>query len=219
MSDNNLVIIPAYNEQIRITGVVENLRREEVEDILVIDDASDDETRDLVRALGVKLIEHPVNMGVGSGLRTGFEFAIIKDYKYVITVDGDGQMKASDAAKLCDVARKGHGFVYGCRNLNEPGVPRIRRCINTLADIFTACLSGKYVVDTQSGLRCISVKLLEKFNLKSRGHSISSELIAESIKNNVVPVAVKVDAIYTKESIKKGQKISNSLKVIGELLG
>jgi len=158
-------------------------------------------------------------MGLGAGLRSGFEFAVEHKYEYVLTFDGDGQMRADDAVKIYEETQKGYDFVYGCRNFNVQGVPRIRKYTNLLADALTAFLSGKFVWDTQSGLRCIKVDLLKKLNLKSRGYSISSELIIESLKNGVTPKPVKIDAIYTKESLKKGQKISNSFRVVKELLG
>jgi len=215
----NLIIIPAYNEQENIAKVVSDLKKAGFEEILLVDDGSTDATGILSSRFGVRLITHPVNMGVGAGLRSGFDFAIAHSYDYVLNFDGDGQMRAEDALKVYEEARKGNDFVYGCRNFNAPGVPRARKYTNLLADALTAFLSGKFVWDTQSGLRCIKVGLLRKFNLKSRGYSISSELIIESIKNGVIPKSVKIDAIYTKESLKKGQKISNSFRVVKELLG
>jgi len=214
-----LIIIPAHNEQENIAGVVDELKRAGFEEILVVDDGSGDGTRDVASRMGVKVITHSVNMGLGTGLRSGFEFAIAQNCEYAITFDGDGQMRAEDAIKVFEEAQKGYDFVYGRRNFTVRGVPKIRKYTNLLADTLTAFLSGKFVWDTQSGLRCIKVDLLRKFNLKSRGYSVSSELVIESIKNGVIPKSVKIDAIYTIESLKKGQKISNSFRVVKELLG
>lgn len=214
-----LIVVPAYNEGKHIQGVSNDLEKAGFGEILVIDDGSRDNTGVVASKAGAKVISHPVNMGLGTGLRSGFEFAVAHNYEFVVTFDGDGQMRAEDAVKIYEEAQKGYAFVYGCRNFNVHGVPRIRKYTNLLADALTAFLAGKFVWDTQSGLRCIKVDLLKKFNLKSRGYSISSELVIESLKNGVTPEPVKIDAIYTKESLKKGQKISNSFRVVKELLG
>ena len=219
MNSRTLVIIPAHNEQEHIAEVILGLRKAGFGEILVVDDGSSDATGGLASKTGAKVTSHPANMGLGAGLRSGFEFAVAQNYDYIITFDGDGQMRAEDAVKIYEEAQKGYDFVYGCRNFSVAGVPRIRKYTNLLADILTAFLAGKFVWDTQSGLRCIKVDLLKRFNLKSRGYSISSELVIESLKNGVTPKPVKINAIYTKESLKKGQKISNSFRVVKELLG
>lgn len=219
MNNKTLVIIPAYNEQENIAKVIAGLKEVGFENILVVDDGSRDNTGIIALEAGAKVIAHPINMGVGAGTRTGFVYALAKGFDHVITFDGDGQMRAEDAVRLHEEAQKSYDYVYGRRNFNILGVPKIRKYTNLLADALTALLTGKFIWDTQSGLRCIKVNLLKKFNLKSRRYSIPSELVIESLKNGVTPKPVKIDAIYTKESLKKGQKISNSFRVVEELLG
>ncbi|MFH1566179.1 MAG: glycosyltransferase family 2 protein [bacterium] len=218
MNCETLIIIPARNEQGNIAEVIADLKKVGFGDILVVDDGSDDNTGIAASKAGAKVITHSVNMGVGAGSRSGFEFAADRNYEYVVTFDGDGQMRAEDAARIYEEAQKGYDFVYGSRHFDFAGVPKVRKYTNFLADVLTASLSGKFVRDTQSGLRCIKVDLLKKFNLKARGYAISSELVVASLINGVTPKPVKIDAIYTKESLKKGQKISNSLRVVRELL-
>jgi polyprenyl-phospho-N-acetylgalactosaminyl synthase len=219
MMSNIVVIIPAYNEKTSIASVVNNLKRAGFGDVVVINDGSSDGTALTASEEGCVVINHTVNMGLGAALRSGFEFAVMNDYRYVLTFDGDGQMRADDALRVYEEAKSGNPFVYGCRNFDISGTPKIRKYTNLLADVVTAVLSGRYVRDTQSGIRCIRLDLLKTFNLKCRGYSISSELIIESIRSGITPKPVKIDAIYTKESLKKGQKISNSVKVVKELLG
>lgn len=218
--EDSLVIIPVYNEERTIEGVINDLLGKGFKRILVVNDGSTDPTLSLVSKHPVRVINHIINMGYGSALRTGFECAIKWGFKYVITFDADGQMRAEDAARiLYESINNNWNYTHGCRDFNYPGVPRTRKFMGILADILTFLLSGKYVKDTQSGLRCINVGLLRKFNLRSIGFSIPSELVIESIRNGEVPKPVTIKAIYTKESLKKGQKISNSFKVVKELLG
>ncbi len=219
MHNKTLIIIPAYNEQENISGVVLGLKEVGFEDILVVDDGSRDDTVIEALKVGANVITHIINMGVGAGTRTGFHYALDNGFIRVITFDGDGQMQVGDAVKICEEAQKGYDFVYGCRDFNTPNTPKIRKITNWLADMVTATLSGKMVRDTQSGLKCISVDLLGKMSLRSTGYSICSELVIESLKNGVIPKPVKINAMYTKRSLKKGQKISNSFRVVKELLG
>jgi len=219
MKTKTLVIIPAYNEQQYISRVIMSLKRLGFGCVLVVDDGSKDNTGSLALGAGANVISHPVNMGVGAATRTGFCYALKQDFDYVMTFDGDGQMRAEDAFRVYLETRKGYEFVYGCRDFNTAGTPKVRVVANFLADTIIAFLSGRMVKDTQSGLKCVSSRLLKTLNLRTMGYSICSEMVIESIKHGVIPKPVKIDAIYTKESLKKGQKISNSFRVVKELLG
>lgn len=213
-----LVVMPAYNEEARIASVIEDLKREEFNNILVVDDGSTDDTGNLAREFGCVVLTHLVNLGYGAGLRTGFDFALSRGYDTVITFDADGQMLAKDAIRLYKKSEEGFDYVYGYRNFNVRGVPLLRKIVVFFADILTALLSGKYIKDTQSGLRCIKTRLLRRFRLQSRGFSISSELVVEAVRNGVIPKSVTIDAVYTKDSLEKGQKNLDCFRVAKELL-
>ncbi|MCD8346975.1 MAG: glycosyltransferase family 2 protein [Lachnospiraceae bacterium] len=89
-----LIIIPAYNEEENIPAVLEALEQPEIRaiaDILVMNDASSDNTNWIVKARGHKLVTHVFNLGYGSGLQLGYKYAIRRNYRYVIQMDADGQ--------------------------------------------------------------------------------------------------------------------------------
>ena len=91
----SLVIIPAYNEQDSIGKVLQDLKKySKAIDVLVVSDGSTDQTNNLVKGLNVKLISHPINCGVGAAISTGFQYAILNEYKQIITMDADGQHDA-----------------------------------------------------------------------------------------------------------------------------
>lgn len=213
-----LVIIPAYNEGARIVSVIEDLKREEFNTILVVDDGSKDNTGNLARGLGCIVLTHLINMGYGAGLRTGFDFALSYGFNTVITFDADGQMLAKDAIRLYKKSEEGFDYVYGSRNFNVKCVPLLRKIVVFFADVLTAFLSGKYIEDTQSGLRCIKTKLLRRFKLQSRGFSIPSELVVEAVRNGVIPKSIIINAVYTADSLEKGQKNLDCFRVVKELL-
>ena len=92
-----LIIIPAYNEEKNIIRVFEQLEKLDIPsiaDILVIDDASMDQTGRIVRDWQHKLVTHIYNLGYGSALQTGYKYAVRRNYEYVIQMDADGQHDA-----------------------------------------------------------------------------------------------------------------------------
>lgn len=89
-----LIIMPAYNEAESISDVLDKLEAPEIADIadvLVMNDASSDETNWIVKERGHALVTHVFNLGYGSGLQLGYKYAIRREYKYVIQMDADGQ--------------------------------------------------------------------------------------------------------------------------------
>ena len=89
-----LIIIPAYNEEKTIAGLLQKLeqpRISEIADILVMNDASSDSTNEIVKERNHEVIRHVFNLGYGSGLQLGYKYAVRKGYDYVIQMDADGQ--------------------------------------------------------------------------------------------------------------------------------
>lgn len=89
-----LIIIPAYNEEKSIRKVLDKLEQPEIQkiaDVLVMNDASSDETNWIVKDRHHALVTHVFNLGYGSALQLGYKYAIRRKYKYVIQMDADGQ--------------------------------------------------------------------------------------------------------------------------------
>ncbi|HKZ56781.1 MAG TPA: glycosyltransferase family 2 protein, partial [Thermodesulfovibrionales bacterium] len=90
-SRETIIVIPAYNEEGNIGPLIGNIRRKDIDaDILVIDDCSLDRTARVVEKAGALVIRLPFNMGYGNALQTGFKYALMKRYRYVIQMDADG---------------------------------------------------------------------------------------------------------------------------------
>ena len=89
-----LIIIPAYNEEKNINKVLDKLEEPEITeiaDILVMNDASSDNTNWIVKQRNHAVVTHIFNLGYGSALQLGYKYAIRRNYKYVIQMDADGQ--------------------------------------------------------------------------------------------------------------------------------
>ncbi len=223
MAENSvLIIIPAYNEETTIGDVLAVLNAEGYEHVVVVDDGSTDDTVLVCKSRRVAVLQHPINLGVGSALRTGFQYAYTQGiFEYVVALDADGQHNPQDIKKLLSSAQNtGTSLVLGQRDFTHGNVPLDKKIINKLADLFTFMLSGKYIMDTQSGLRCMRLKDLCTLDLRSKGYSICSEIIIKMIKKGYKIEVVEIPAIYTMYSTSKPkkQKMGNSVKMVRNLL-
>jgi glycosyltransferase involved in cell wall biosynthesis len=162
-----LIIIPAYNEEESLPGVMQDLLNHAPDaDILVVDDGSRDRTAAVARQTGVKVASLPYNLGIGGAMQTGFQYARNNGYDIVIQFDGDGQHMASEIGELLDLLRRGRAdIVLGSRFLNRGEYhPPIFRKIGIW--IFSKVLSaiiGMPVTDTTSGFRAANRRVIEFF--------------------------------------------------------
>ncbi|MDD5658872.1 MAG: glycosyltransferase family 2 protein, partial [Actinomycetota bacterium] len=96
------IVVPAYNEHKLITSVIKDLLEHGYKNIIVVDDGSSDKTSDIVKKYDIDLVRHPVNMGPGAAIKTGIDYALIKNADIIVTFDADGQHLARDIANLIE---------------------------------------------------------------------------------------------------------------------
>ena len=84
------MIIPVYNEEACLASVLNDVKNSNLNtDVLVVNDGSTDNTSEIAKQAGVKVLDIPFNMGYGLAIQTGFRFATEYGYDFVITMDGD----------------------------------------------------------------------------------------------------------------------------------
>lgn len=157
---SSVVAIPAYNEADTIESVVEETQQY-VDELLVVDDGSTDDTAAIAAQAGATVIEHGTNRGYGAALKTSFSEAADRDADVLVTLDGDGQHDPADVPKLVEtVGETDANIVIGSR-FHSGGthhVPRYRRAglfvINVLTNLSLGLSHARsWISDTQSGLR------------------------------------------------------------------
>ncbi len=115
--DEFLILIPAFNEQAAIAGVLDEIDSVLPDaPVLVIDDCSADSTYDVARASGAEVMRLPYHLGLGGCVQAGYKLAFELGYDYVIRVDGDGQHSAQDIPRILASLRKtGYQMIIGSR--------------------------------------------------------------------------------------------------------
>ena len=152
-------MIPAFNEGASIVRVVQTVKAEPLDaDVVVISDGSEDGTAALARAAGARVLELPVNLGIGAAMQTGFRYADAAGYEWAAQVDGDGQHRPADIHRLHHVLRSRKcNMVVGSRFLDKRvGGWRstwLRRLGSRILRIGVRWASGAWIADPTSGFR------------------------------------------------------------------
>jgi len=169
------VVVPAYNEQKLIGRVLETMP-EFVDKIVVVDDASKDNTVGEVKKFGESsggrliLLEHQKNQGVGGAIVTGYRWARDNNIDIIVVMAGDAQMDPIDLPKLLNPVVDGEADYAKGNRLITGGtwqlMPKMRYLGNAFLSLLTKIVSGYWhVADFQCGYTAISLKVLKVVNL------------------------------------------------------
>jgi glycosyltransferase involved in cell wall biosynthesis len=217
--DDTCVVVPAYNEAGTISGVVSDLCAE-FDFVLCVDDGSTDSTAGLARAAGAVVVRHPVNLGQGAALQTGFDYVLrYTDARHCVTFDADGQHLVSDAVRMLERARAtGVDVVLASRFLGTTtDMPRLRRLTLRGALLFSQWYDGLRVTDTHNGLRVLNRHALQSIRLTLPRMAYASELQHAISHRGLRYIEEPVSVIYTEYSRGKGQSNINAVNIVFDL--
>jgi polyprenyl-phospho-N-acetylgalactosaminyl synthase len=212
------VICPAYNEEATIARVVASVRSEGF-NLVVVDDGSNDRTRDRAAAAGASVVGHPINLGQGAALKTGIDYALSRGADILVTFDGDGQHRVSDIPALLEVlARERADFALGSRFLGQsPNMPPVRRLLLWGATLFTTLTTGLQLTDTHNGLRAFTRRGAAALRLRQNRMAHASEILADIAGSGLRYVEVPVTVDYTAYSLAKGQRAGDFVMILLDL--
>lgn len=193
----NIVCIPALNAEKSIGRIVKKCLNH-VDEVIVCDDGSSDNTATIARENGAEVISHEKNQGYGAALMTLFDQARKKDTDVMITLDADGQHDPNDIPLFLKKMKENKSdIVIGSRFLNNKKRPSYR---NTGIKVITSTLnlgSGLKITDGQSGFRTYSKIALNQINITEKGMSASSEILQKASNKNLsiseVPITVSYE--------------------------
>jgi glycosyltransferase involved in cell wall biosynthesis len=168
MSRRMIAIVPAFNEEGAIGGVVEGIRALDGRfDVVVVDDASTDDTVAVATAHGANVLCLPINLGIGGAVQTGFRAALAGGYDIAVRLDGDGQHDPAELPKLlAPLAGDEADVVTGSRFVGGDGdyrPPLARRIGITWFARLVSAVTRTRVTDTTSGFQALNRRAIELF--------------------------------------------------------
>ena len=213
-----IAIIPAYHEASVIAGVVRKTVSF-VDEVVVVDDGSEDRTGETARVAGSRVYTHVLNRGLGAALSTGIAAALKRGADVIITLDADGQ---HDPVEIPNFVRaineKKVDAVIGSRFLGKTEMPALRRVYNRIGNLLTYLLFGIRTTDSQSGFRAFTRRGAQRLELKTNRMEVSSEFLKEIHDKQISFCEIPCSVKYTDYSMSKGQSfgvgISTAFKLV-----
>lgn len=173
------VVIPTYNNASTLARVVGDV---EVycSDIIVVDDGSTDDTHAVLDSLGTRIavVRHERNRGKGAAIKTGVREAQRRGFRYVVTIDSDGQHKASDLPMLLTESELyPDAIVTGSRGFNHDNMPGGNKFANRFSNFWFRLQTGVNLSDTQTGYRLYPIDRLHGLRLLTSRYEAELEIL------------------------------------------
>ena len=203
----SLVVIPTYNESESITQILSALKPLDC-DVLVIDDGSPDGTAQIVRDLGVEVIERSGKLGLGSAYRTGFSIGLDRGYTYIIQMDADGSHQVSDLEKMMDWIDSAD-LLIGSRWIKDGGIAnwsKFRQYLSKSANIYANLLLSLGVKDATAGFRIYSSAILKKMEIstiRSEGYCFQIEMTRRALSRGGSVAEVPITFVERAHGVSK----------------
>ena len=195
-----LIVIPAYNEEKSIVGVVEELTENYPEyDYVVINDGSTDATRKVCRTHGINLLDLPVNVGLSGAIRSGMKYANYYGYEYVVQIDGDGQHRPEYIKDMLEkMDETDADIVIGSRYKTKRKPFTLRMIGSQLITYAILLTTGKYIGDVTSGMRLFNKKMIKRFGYEMN-YSPEPDTLAYLLNCGVAIEEVQVEMLERSE--------------------
>jgi dolichol-phosphate hexosyltransferase len=175
------VIIPAYNEEQALRPVVDEYSPY-ADEIIIVDDGSTDSTGEIAKTLQnekVRLFRHEINLGKVAALRTGVEHAT---GDLLIFTDADCTYPARYIPKFTGKIEHGVDLVLGSRQINPENIPLFNRVGNFIFSSLASYISGKTIVDSQTGFRAFRKEMFEKFDVEAESLEFETKMTVRAAK-------------------------------------
>lgn len=211
-----ICVIPAWNEEKNIGRVLERVKSY-VNEIVVVDDGSADNTFQEIKKYNVHALRHIINRGQGAALQTGNEYALQIGADIVVHFDADGQFLAEEIEEVITPVKNGEfDVVFGSRFMGkESNIPKFKKnIIVPLGHLVNKIIIGKSLTDPQSGFRVLSKKAVKTIIIEQNEMAHCSEIIHKTFKNNLKYKEVPITVIYNDF----GRSFGTGIKIVKDLL-
>jgi dolichol-phosphate mannosyltransferase len=203
---NVIAIVPVFNEEAKIAKVVTRIPREVVDEVLVIDDGSTDDSAEVARSSSAKVISMDATLGVGAALQMGYDYAVSRKYDVTVTVAGNNKDAPEEIPLLLDPIAEGRAdFVQGSRFLKREAsfgaMPAYRQIATRLHPLLFSLVARRWVTESTNGFRAVRTCILAdpRLDLSQRWlrqYELEPYLYLRSIQLGYRSVEVPVTKIY-----------------------
>jgi glycosyltransferase involved in cell wall biosynthesis len=216
----SIAIIPCYNEEATIGSIIFKAKHF-VDEVLVIDDGSIDNTAKIARNTGATVITHKTNKGKSAGIKTGFRYALNNNFDYVITMDGDAQHDPNEIPLLLNNLKNNrHDITLGIRYGNNTEMPLWRKFGKRVLDYTTSFGNGGLVTDSQCGFRAFNKKAIENIlpRLTGNSFSVESEQLIRAYETGLKIESQRISCRYKNLNTSKKTPASHGISVLTYIL-
>lgn len=202
-----IAVLPAYNAGKTLAKTVSDISRESVDEIILVDDVSRDNTVKIAKELGLKVFLHRRNIGYGGNQKTCYTKALESGADIVVMVHPDYQYDPKVIPELIEPILKGRAdAVFGSRMMKrgalEGGMPLWKHNANILLTALENVVLGTYLTEYHSGFRAYSARYLKSisFMLNSDGFIFDTEIIVQGLLKNMRIEEVPIRTRYFDEA-------------------
>ena len=207
-----------------IADVVREARRV-LPHVVCVDDGCHDEAARPPPRPGRTVVTHPVNLGQGAALQTGFEYALAQPgMRWVVTFDADGQHQTDDVLAMLEIARAGElDVVFGSRFLDDrTQAGWLKKLVLRLAVAYTNLTTQTRLTDAHNGLRLLSRRVVERLDITQNRMAHASEIVAQIgacdwMTHPCATPSTRARALHRLLRA-KGQSLWNSVNILVELI-
>jgi len=200
------VVIPTYNNDRTLGGVIAGVRRY-CADIFVVNDGSTDRTAEVLASTeGIRTIAYARNRGKGYALRCGLRAAREAGFRYALTIDSDGQHYPDDIARFIErIERRPDTLLIGARNLTADNMPARNTFANRFSNFWYLVETGRRLEDTQSGFRLYPLRQLGRLRSLCSRYEFEVEVIVRAAWRGVEVENIPVKVYYAPD----GERVSH----------
>ncbi|MFQ6614628.1 MAG: glycosyltransferase family 2 protein [Fidelibacterota bacterium] len=196
MIDRSAILIPVYNSIHTLPELLERIPESVKDQVILINDGSNDGTGEWLKKQPVKTIHFSVNRGKGAALKAGIREAEKSGYDFIIHLDSDLQHPPEQINEF--QPRPGE-LKYGYRS-NRGGMPIHRQISNFFTSLLITIRSGSIIRDSQCGFRGFYLTDCRNFRIRDDGFHFESEFILRMALNDIAIHPVVIPTIYASES-------------------